>query len=47
MCLNLQEFTEYIDFDKPIEYVEECITKHGPIDGLLGFSQVHLTFSPS
>ncbi|WOG98890.1 hypothetical protein DCAR_0418236 [Daucus carota subsp. sativus] len=34
-----QEFTEYIDFDKPMEYVEECITKHGPIDGLLGFSQ--------
>ncbi|XP_074369166.1 rhodanese-like domain-containing protein 6 isoform X2 [Apium graveolens] len=34
-----KEFTEYVDFDKPVEYIQECITKHGPIDGLLGFSQ--------
>ncbi|CAN4122357.1 unnamed protein product [Withania somnifera] len=30
---------EYQNFDKCLEYIEECINKHGPFDGLLGFSQ--------
>ncbi|KAK1405562.1 FSH1 domain-containing protein [Heracleum sosnowskyi] len=34
-----KDFTEYVDFDKPVEYIQECIIKHGPFDGLLGFSQ--------
>ncbi|KAL1821809.1 hypothetical protein ACET3Z_016678 [Daucus carota] len=29
----------YTNFDKSIEYIEECMIKHGPVDGLLGFSQ--------
>lgn len=38
----VQEFTEYTNFDECLEYIEDCIVKHGPIDGLLGFSQVHI-----
>ncbi|KAH0684859.1 hypothetical protein KY290_023763 [Solanum tuberosum] len=34
-----KEFTEYENFDKCLEYIEECMIKHGPFDGLLGFSQ--------
>lgn len=34
-----QEFTTYTNFDECLEYIEECMIKHGPIDGLLGFSQ--------
>ncbi|KAK4740877.1 hypothetical protein SAY87_024465 [Trapa incisa] len=34
-----KEFTEYVNFDECLEYIEDCIVKHGPIDGLLGFSQ--------
>ncbi|KAM3342411.1 dihydrofolate reductase [Capsicum galapagoense] len=34
-----KEFTEYQNFDKCLEYIEECMIKHGPFDGLLGFSQ--------
>ncbi|KAF3633496.1 esterase OVCA2 isoform X2 [Capsicum chacoense] len=29
----------YENFDKCLEYIEECMIKHGPFDGLLGFSQ--------
>ncbi|KAL3371616.1 hypothetical protein AABB24_008252 [Solanum stoloniferum] len=42
-----KEFTEYENFDKCLEYIEECMIKHGPFDGLLGFSQeVGLTKVP-
>ncbi|KAK9758295.1 hypothetical protein RND81_01G221200 [Saponaria officinalis] len=34
-----KEFTIYTNFEKCLEYIEECMIKHGPIDGLLGFSQ--------
>ncbi|WOH02696.1 hypothetical protein DCAR_0522085 [Daucus carota subsp. sativus] len=34
-----KEFTEYTNFDECLEYIQECMIKHGPIDGLLGFSQ--------
>ncbi|KAL8482474.1 hypothetical protein ACS0TY_027967 [Phlomoides rotata] len=32
-------FTEYENFDECLAYIEDCIIKNGPIDGLLGFSQ--------
>ncbi|XP_004490394.1 uncharacterized protein [Cicer arietinum] len=34
-----KEFTEYINFDECLQYIEDYIVKHGPFDGLLGFSQ--------
>ncbi|CAA2991249.1 rhodanese-like domain-containing 6 [Olea europaea subsp. europaea] len=34
-----KEFTEYENFDECLAYIEECMLKHGPFDGLLGFSQ--------
>lgn len=34
-----KEFNEYTNFDECLNYIEECMIKHGPIDGLLGFSQ--------
>lgn len=34
-----KEFTEYTNFDECLAYIEDCMIKHGPIDGLLGFSQ--------
>ncbi|KAK3030167.1 hypothetical protein RJ639_039644 [Escallonia herrerae] len=34
-----KEFTEYTNFDECLTYIEDCAVKHGPIDGLLGFSQ--------
>ncbi|KAK1396049.1 FSH1 domain-containing protein [Heracleum sosnowskyi] len=34
-----KEFTDYTNFDECLEYIQECMIKHGPIDGLLGFSQ--------
>ncbi|XP_027332465.1 esterase AGAP003155-like [Abrus precatorius] len=34
-----KEFTEYTNFDECLQYVEDCMIKHGPFDGLLGFSQ--------
>ncbi|KAL2513357.1 alpha/beta-Hydrolases superfamily protein [Abeliophyllum distichum] len=34
-----KEFTEYENFDECLAYVEDCMLKHGPFDGLLGFSQ--------
>ncbi|XP_060198988.1 uncharacterized protein LOC132627592 isoform X2 [Lycium barbarum] len=30
---------EYQNFDNCLAYIEECMIKHGPFDGLLGFSQ--------
>ena len=35
-----QEFTEYTNFDECLAYIEDYMIKHGPFDGLLGFSQV-------
>ncbi|KAG6388881.1 hypothetical protein SASPL_150317 [Salvia splendens] len=34
-----QEFTEYVNFDECLAYIEDYMIKHGPFDGLLGFSQ--------
>ncbi|XP_057972489.1 uncharacterized protein LOC131160653 isoform X2 [Malania oleifera] len=34
-----QDFTEYINFEECVEYVEDYMMRHGPFDGLLGFSQ--------
>ncbi|XP_042507550.1 esterase AGAP003155-like [Macadamia integrifolia] len=34
-----KDFVEYRNFDECLAYIEECIIKHGPIDGLMGFSQ--------
>jgi hypothetical protein len=39
-----QEFTEYTNFDECLAYIEDFMIKHGPFDGLLGFSQVQLFF---
>lgn len=33
----------YTKFDETIKYIEDSMIKHRPIDGLLGFSQVHDT----
>ncbi|XP_058179594.1 uncharacterized protein LOC131298248 isoform X1 [Rhododendron vialii] len=32
-------FTEYYNFDECLAYLEDYMIKHGPFDGLLGFSQ--------
>lgn len=42
---NFQEFTTYTNFEECLEYIQELMIKHGPIDGLLGFSQVQFLFS--
>lgn len=34
-----KEFTEYTNFDECLRYIEDFMIKHGPFDGLLGFSQ--------
>ncbi|XP_027150628.1 esterase OVCA2 isoform X1 [Coffea eugenioides] len=34
-----KEFTEHQNFDECLAYIEDCMVKHGPFDGLLGFSQ--------
>ncbi|XP_061375792.1 uncharacterized protein LOC133317907 [Gastrolobium bilobum] len=34
-----KEFTEYTNFDECLQYIEDCMIKYGPFDGLLGFSQ--------
>ncbi|GFQ00577.1 upf0483 protein agap003155 [Phtheirospermum japonicum] len=42
-----KEFTEYQNFDECLAYIENCMIKNGPFDGLLGFSQgVALTKVP-
>ncbi|VVA16246.1 PREDICTED: esterase [Prunus dulcis] len=37
-----KEFSEYTNFDKCLEYIEDYIIKQGPFDGLVGFSQVFI-----
>ncbi|KAK8931295.1 Rhodanese-like domain-containing protein 6 [Platanthera zijinensis] len=32
-------YTEYRNFDECLAYIEELMIKHGPFDGLMGFSQ--------
>lgn len=32
-------FTEFRNFDECLAYIEELMIKHGPFDGLMGFSQ--------
>ncbi|KAI8566385.1 hypothetical protein RHMOL_Rhmol02G0036600 [Rhododendron molle] len=34
-----EEYTEYYNFEETIAYIEDYMIKHGPFDGLLGFSQ--------
>uniref|UniRef100_A0A7N0UN22 Serine hydrolase domain-containing protein n=1 Tax=Kalanchoe fedtschenkoi TaxID=63787 RepID=A0A7N0UN22_KALFE len=34
-----KEFNEYKNFDECLVYIEDLIVKHGPFDGLMGFSQ--------
>ncbi|XP_031112060.1 rhodanese-like domain-containing protein 6 [Ipomoea triloba] len=34
-----KEFTEYQNFDNCLAFIEDCMIKYGPFDGLLGFSQ--------
>ncbi|XP_058747769.1 uncharacterized protein LOC131620653 [Vicia villosa] len=34
-----KEFTEYTNFDECLQFIEDYMIKHGPFDGLLGFSQ--------
>lgn len=41
----IQEFKEYQNFDECLAYIEECMIKLGPFDGLLGFSQVCVCIS--
>ncbi|KAG9160064.1 hypothetical protein Leryth_005794 [Lithospermum erythrorhizon] len=34
-----KDFTEYINFEECLAYIEDCMVKYGPFDGFLGFSQ--------
>ncbi|KAL8145452.1 hypothetical protein AgCh_003572 [Apium graveolens] len=34
-----QDLTEYTNFDECLDFIQECLIKQGPFDGLLGFSQ--------
>nr|XP_043636618.1 esterase OVCA2-like [Erigeron canadensis] len=34
-----KDFTEYENFEECLEFIEECMIKYAPIDGLAGFSQ--------
>ncbi|KAJ0981449.1 hypothetical protein J5N97_009704 [Dioscorea zingiberensis] len=34
-----KDFMEYKNLNEGIEYIEDLMIKHGPIDGLMGFSQ--------
>ncbi|KAE9453056.1 hypothetical protein C3L33_15042, partial [Rhododendron williamsianum] len=34
-----EEYTEYYNFEETIAYIEDYMIKHGPFDGILGFSQ--------
>ncbi|XP_058184957.1 esterase FUS5-like isoform X7 [Rhododendron vialii] len=34
-----QDFSEYRNFDECIAYIEDCMIRMGPFDGLFGFSQ--------
>ncbi|KAJ0786401.1 putative serine hydrolase FSH, alpha/Beta hydrolase [Helianthus annuus] len=37
-----KDYKRYENFDECVEYIEECMIQHAPIDGLLGFSQVFM-----
>lgn len=37
---TLQGFREYRKFEECIAYIENYMIRHGPFDGILGFSQV-------
>ncbi|KAH7859603.1 hypothetical protein Vadar_003122 [Vaccinium darrowii] len=42
-----QDFSEHKNFDECIAFIEDCMTRMGPFDGLMGFSQgVALTSVP-
>ena len=45
--VHFQEFNEYTNFEECLDYIEECMINHGPIDGLLGFSQVCYFYFPT
>ncbi|KAJ8771593.1 hypothetical protein K2173_026770 [Erythroxylum novogranatense] len=34
-----KDFTEYTNFEECLAFIEDLMIKHGPFDGLLGFSQ--------
>ncbi|XP_059624208.1 rhodanese-like domain-containing protein 6 isoform X1 [Cornus florida] len=34
-----QDYTEYYNFEECLAYLEDYMIKHGPFDGVLGFSQ--------
>ncbi|XP_057492673.1 uncharacterized protein LOC130778196 isoform X3 [Actinidia eriantha] len=34
-----EDYSEYRNFDECVAYIDECMTRMGPFDGLLGFSQ--------
>ncbi|XP_058184948.1 uncharacterized protein LOC131302386 isoform X1 [Rhododendron vialii] len=34
-----KDFSEYRNFDECVAFVEDCMTRIGPFDGLMGFSQ--------
>ncbi|KAF7150327.1 hypothetical protein RHSIM_Rhsim02G0034300 [Rhododendron simsii] len=34
-----EDYTEYYNFEETIAYIEDYMIKHGPFDGILGFSQ--------
>ncbi|XP_016492083.1 uncharacterized protein LOC107811633 [Nicotiana tabacum] len=34
-----KDFTEFYNFKECLEYIEDFMSKHGPFDGILGFSQ--------
>ncbi|KAE9444724.1 hypothetical protein C3L33_23378, partial [Rhododendron williamsianum] len=36
---HFHDYTEYYNFEETIAYIEDYIIKHGPFDGILGFSQ--------
>ncbi|KAI8031804.1 Esterase FUS5 [Camellia lanceoleosa] len=41
-----EDFSEYMNFDECIAYIEDCMTRIGPFDGLLGFSQTNHSEEP-
>lgn len=36
-----QDFTEYVNFEECLKFIEDLMIQHGPFDGLMGFSQVN------
>jgi hypothetical protein len=43
MVIFLKDFTEYTNFEECLAYMEDYMLKHGPFDGVLGFSMVRLS----